>query len=370
VALLVAAGLAAPAANASRHMLVGINDEANTLYGNPDQTFPILRQLRTQVLRVNMYWGGRFGVALERPVNASNPSDPAYDWSLYDRTVNYASQYGIKMVFSIYGTPGWANKHRGLNRAPSSFRDLQRFAAAAATRYSGRFRGEDGRRLPKVGFWTAWNEPNNPIFLFPQFRRSGRRWVVQSAIDYAKICNAVYSGIHGTKIGGEQVACGVTAPHGNDSPTGFRPSVSPLRFLRAAKAAGMKRFDVYAHHPYYGGRRQAPGTRPSGKSSVTLGNIDVLLREITKLYGPKHLWITEYGYQTNPPDRTIGVSLAQQARYLKQAFAIARRNPRIDMMLWFLLRDEPKVAAGWQSGFFDIRGRKKPAFNAFRRLPH
>ena len=133
-ALFVAVGLAVPAATASRHMLVGIQDEANTLYGNPDVTFPILKRLRTQVLRVNLYWGGRFGVAIERPVNAANPRDPAYDWSLYDRTVNYASQYGIKMLFSIYGTPGWANKHRGLNRAPTSFADLQKFAFAAAKR--------------------------------------------------------------------------------------------------------------------------------------------------------------------------------------------------------------------------------------------
>ena len=75
-------------------------------------------------------------------------------------------------------------------------------------------------------------------------------------------------------------------------------------------------------------------------------------------------------YRKNPPDRTIGVSPALQAHYLTEAFAIARRNPRIDMMLWFLLRDEPNVPAGWQSGFFDVRGRKKPSFNAFRRLPH
>jgi hypothetical protein len=369
--LFVVAGLAVPAAaTASRHMLVGIQDEANTLYGNPDQTFPILKRLRTQVLRINLYWGGQFGAALERPVNPRNPNDPAYDWTLYDRTVNYAAQYGIKMLFSIYGTPGWANKHRGLNRAPSSFSDLQKFAYAAAKRYSGRFRGEDGRRLPKVRFWTAWNEPNNPIFLFPQYRRVGRRWVIQSAINYAKICNAVYDGIHGTKIGGELVACGVTAPHGNDTPTGFRPSVSPLRFLRAAKTAGMKRFDVYAHHPYYGGKSQTPRSPPGSRRSVTLGNIGALLREITRLYGPKHLWITEYGYQTNPPDRTIGVSLAKQALYLKEAFAIARRNPRIDMMVWFLLRDEPNVPAGWQSGLFDLRGHRKPAYNAFRRLPH
>jgi Glycosyl hydrolase catalytic core len=368
-ALLVAAGLAVPAASASRHMLVGINDEANTLYGNPDQTFPILKQLRTQVLRVNMYWGGRFGVALERPVNAANPNDPAYDWSLYDRTVNYASQYGIKMMFSIYGTPGWANKHAGLNRAPTSLGDLQRFASAAAKRYSGRSRGQDGRRLPKVTFWTAWNEPNNPIFLFPQFRRSGRRWVVQSAIDYAKICNAVYDGIHATKIGGEKVACGVTAPHGNDTPGGFRPSVSPLKFLRAARAAGMRRFDVYAHHPYYGQRTETPTFKPNPKSgTVELGNISTLITQVTKFWGAKRIWITEYGYQT-PPERLLAVSNVQQASYLTQAYAIARKNPRIDMMLWFLLKDDTAIASGWQSGLVTATWAHKPSFNAFRNVP-
>jgi Glycosyl hydrolase catalytic core len=366
----VAAGLAVPAAGAARHMLVGINDEANTLYGNPDRTFPILRQLRTQVLRVNMYWGGRFGVAAERPQNPANPRDSAYDWSLYDRLVGYAARYRIKLVFSIYGTPGWANGHRGLNRAPRRIADLQRFAAAAATRYSGRFRGPGGRRLPSVRLWLAWNEPNNPIFLFPQYRRAGGRWVVQSAVDYARICNAVYAGIHGTRIAGEKVACGVTAPRGNDRPGSFRPSVSPLTFLEACKRAGMRRFDVYAHHPYYGSRLETPTTRPRTPKSITLANIDLLLDEVARLYGPKRLWITEYGFQTRPPDRTFGVTYAQQARYLKQAFALARRNPRIDMMLWFLLRDEPSVPNGWQSGFFDVRGRKKPAFTAFRRLPH
>ena len=362
---LVAALIVVPAASASKHMLVGINDEADTLYGNPDVTFPILRRLRVQVLRVNLYWGGRFGVALERPQNPTNPRDPAYDWTLYDRTVNYASQYGIKMLFSIYGTPGWANKHRGLNHAPTRFRDLQRFAAAAARRYSGTFRGLDGRRLPRVRMWLAWNEPNNPIFLFPQYRRVRGRWVIQSARNYAQICNAVYAGIHGTRIKGERVGCGVTGPRGNDLPGSFRASVSPLVFLRACKKFGLRRFDVYAHHPYYGSKRESPTTKPRGHA-VTLGNIGALLRLIKRLYGPKHLWITEYGYQTNPPDRVFGVSRAKQAVYLREAFARARKSPRIDMMLWFLLRDEPNIASGWQSGFFDVRGRRKPSYNAFR----
>ena len=36
------------------------------------------------------------------------------------------------------------------------------------------------------------------------------------------------------------------------------------------------------------------------------------------------------------------------------------------MMLWFLLRDERNVPGGWQSGFFDAHGHRKPAYAAFR----
>ena len=39
------------------------------------------------------------------------------------------------------------------------------------------------------------------------------------------------------------------------------------------------------------------------------------------------------------------------------------------MMLWFLLRDEGRLA-GWQSGLMTVSGKHKPAYNAFRRLPH
>ena len=48
-------------------------------------------------------------------------------------------------------------------------------------------------------------------------------------------------------------------------------------------------------------------------TAVTLGNISDLIREVTRLYGNKRIWITEYGYQTNPPDQLFGVSYAKQA---------------------------------------------------------
>jgi hypothetical protein len=327
------------------------------------------------LIRVSLVWGGPNGVSQRRPLNPANPNDPAYDWSVYDRTVHYAQQHGIKVVFSVIGTPPWANRAAGVNVVPTRILDLERFVTAAARRYSGTFKAADGRTLPAVRSWLAWSEPNNPAFLRPQYRMVKGKPVIQSAIDYAKICNAVVKGVKRTTVGASKVACGVTGPRGNNSPNSKRPAVSPLPFLRAMKKAGAKGFDAYAHHPYYGAPRETPSTPPppgihgNAATAVTLGNINVLVKEVTRLYGSKRIWITEYGYQTNPPDRIVGVSWANQARYLTQAYGIARKNPRIDMFIWFLLRDERRASnEGWQSGLLTAAGAKKPAFAAFQAL--
>ena len=154
-------------------MLVGIYDEGVTLYGDPAATFPLFRSLRAQVIRLNLHWGGRAGVANRRPLNPADPNDAAYDWSAYDRTVESAVRYGLRVLFSIIGTPAWANGGQGWNRAPANPDDLRTFALAAATRYSGTWMATDGTNQPAVRLWSAWNEPNNPVFLTPQFRKSG-----------------------------------------------------------------------------------------------------------------------------------------------------------------------------------------------------
>jgi hypothetical protein len=364
--------LAATASQASRYMRVGIYDEAQTLYGPVPQTFALFKQLHVQEVRLNLYWGGKYGVARTRPKNATNPNDPAYDWTLYDRTVNYAAQANVHVLFSVYGTPAWANGDKGMNVAPTRSTDLRNFVLAAARRYGGAWPGDDGRLLPSVKEWLAWNEPNNPLFLSPQYAKTSKGWVIQSAADYARICNAVYSGVHASLFVGERVACGGTAPRGNNDPSSLRPSVSPLAFLRGVKKAGLKTFDAWAHHPYYAGPSDQPTMKPvtakgAPATAVTLGNIGDLIHLVTQLYGNKRIWITEYGYQTNPPDPLFGVSYAKQALYLKQAFGIARKNARIDMMLWFLLKDEPNLA-GWQSGLITYSGKKKPSFNAFMQM--
>jgi len=374
--VVVTAGATAQTAAPSPGLMTGIYDEAQTLYGNPDRTFPILAQLGTQMLRVNLYWGHpRFGVSKARPQLFEDPDETGkYNWEIYDRLTLYAAQHNIRVVFSIVGVPKWANGGKAWNIPPKNFADLKRFAYTAATRYSGTKINNDGRLLPAVRHWLAWNEPNNPNFLKTQFRKVGKKYTIQSGKDYAKICNSVVTGVKSTLLRGQKVACGVTGPRGNNCATcKTRPSVSPLAFLRSMKANGAKGFDAYAHHPYYAGPSDQPTKAPprtiQGKesNSVTLGNIDALVKEVTRLYGRKPIWITEYAYQTNPPDRSFGVSNALQARYLTQAFNIAYRHPRIDMMLWFLLKDET-LLDGWQSGFYTSGGKKKPSFNAFRAM--
>jgi hypothetical protein len=275
-------------------------------------------------------------------------------------------------VFAVLGSPGWANGGKAWNTAPTNPLDLRNFVRAAARRYNGTFVGPDGKPLPAVRSWLAWNEPNNPVFLKPQFVRSNGRWKIQSAATYAKMCNAIVAGAKAVNRG-NKVACGVTAPRGNNNPNSVRTSVAPIAFLRAMKLAGAEGFDAYAHHPYYGKRSETPTTPPptpprgQPATAVTLGNFQVLTAEVQKLYGNKRIWVTEYGYQTNPPDKLFGVTYKQQAAYMRLAFQKLKANPKVDMFIWFLIRDEAR-ASGWQSGVFTTRWVRKPSRETFETL--
>jgi hypothetical protein len=348
-------------------MLVGFYDDQQ-VYGRTDWAFRQLRTLRAGILRITIDWAS---VAKRRPARPANPADPAYDWTAVDKVVAQAAENKVRVLATIYGTPRWAG--RAKNRLPRRVSDLRSFASAAAWRYRGNYRvaekeNEPERVLPAVRYWLAWNEPNNPIFLKPQWKLHRGKWRPQSAFDYAKICSAVWTGIHATRIPGEKVGCGATGPRGNNAPRSSRPSTSPLVFMTWLRRAGLKRFDAYAHHPYYGSRFEKPATSPRSKNAVTLGNIGVLIKQLNRTFGRnKRLWLTEYGYQTRPPDRAFGVAYSSQAKYVHQAFAIARKTRRIDMLVWFLVRDERRLS-GWQSGVVSASGKRKPAFRAFQLL--
>jgi hypothetical protein len=351
---------------AGRGMIVGFYDDEQ-IFGRTDWAFTQLKSLRAGIVRITIDWAN---VAKRRPADAADPADPAYQWNAIDNVVAKAAQNKMRVLAAIYGTPRWAGP--GKNRIPRRITDLRLFAFAAATRYSGTYRvevgeGEPERTLPAVRSWLAWNEPNNPVFLKPQWKKVRRAWRPQSAFDYAKICSAIWAGVHSTGLANQKVGCGVTGPRGNDAPASSRASTSPLVFLTWLRRAGLKRFDAYAHHPYYGSRLEKPTTVPKSKKAVTLGNIGLRIRQLKRLYGSKRLWITEYGYQTRPPDRYFGVSYSLQAKYVHQAYALARKTAKIDMFVWFLIRDERRLS-GWQSGVVTASGKRKPAFRAFQTL--
>jgi Glycosyl hydrolase catalytic core len=358
------ASSASKSSNATR-MLVGFYDDAQ-VYGNTTWAFTQLRTLRAGVVRMTLDWSS---VARRRPTRAADPADAAYNWTAIDKAVTEADLKNVPVVLAIYGTPRWAGPAR--NRLPRRVLDLRLFATAAALRYSGTYtvkeqENEPERTLPAVRRWLAWNEPNNPVFLRPQWKMVARKWRNQAAYDYAKICSSIYAGVMATRLAGQRIACGATGPRGNDAPRSSRPSTSPLVFMRWLRRAGLKRMHAFAHHPYYGHRSEKPTTKSKSKKAVTMGNIGDLIKTVNRLWGRKvRVWVTEYGYQTNPPDRLFGVSYRNQARYMQQAIAMAKKTRRIDMFVWFLIKDEGRLS-GWQSGVVTRRGARKPSYRAFQ----
>ena len=77
------------------------------------------------------------------------------------------------------------------------------------------------------------------------------------------------------------------------------------------------------------------------------------------------VWLTEYGYQTNPPDQFLGVSPRQQATLLSLADMRAWRLARVTMLIQYLYQDEPQLSR-FQTGLTYVDGRPKPSLNGFK----
>jgi hypothetical protein len=134
--------------------------------------------------------------------------------------------------------------------------------------------------------------------------------------------------------------------------------------MHAARA----RLDAYAHNPYpLDPKRETPtrgGCSASTCLTLTMATLPRLLTEVHRAFGKARVWLTEYGYQTNPPDPALGVAPAKQAQYLAEAALRAYLAPRVDLLIHFLYRDEPTLGR-FQSGLVTLKDRPKPALAAF-----
>src|SRR3954468_6259869 len=116
--------LLAPAvATASSHVQYGVQDDAWLLYGPeaPAKRIAILQRLGVDVVRMTIRWDT---VAQREPRDARDPSDPAYDWSLYDPILQRLRAAHIAVLVSLWGTPSWANGGEEPDYMPGGRADL------------------------------------------------------------------------------------------------------------------------------------------------------------------------------------------------------------------------------------------------------
>ena len=81
--------------------------------------------------------------------------------------------------------------------------------------------------------------------------------------------------------------------------------------------------------------------------------------------------LTEFGYQTSPPDPAAGIALTLQTRYLQQAAYIAWKYKRVSGLSFYQWDDEPAVNrgsgtkrySGWQTGLRFNNGTPKPVLS-------
>ncbi len=355
VAALVALLSPAVASSAPR-MYVGFHDDVAFRW-NPNRT-EVLGQARSAnatIVRTLVDWSK---TAPTRPANAANPFDPAYRFSDIDELVRNAQQRGLEVVITIWGTPKWANGGKTPNNVPRNVNDLKNFSRAVAARYSGRY-----AQYPWVGRYSVWNESNLQLFLSPQFDAKGRS--VGPRL-YAKMYAAAYAGI---KAGNARakVAIGSTSSHGRDKKlNGNSDTHSPGRFAQLVAAANPRlKFDAWAQHPYPTPQNLKP-TQKVKWPNVTLSSLARFEQSLDKWFKRKgiRIWITEFGYETKPDGEPKGVSRAQQASYTTQAIGLAKKDPRVDMFIWFIFRDD--ATSVWQSGLLTKSGAAKPALARFR----
>jgi hypothetical protein len=351
------AALLSPAvASSAPRMYVGFHDDVAFRWNdNRPQVLDQARGANATIVRTLVDWSK---TAPTRPANAASPFDPAYRFSDIDELVRNAQQRGLEVIITIWGTPKWANGGKTPNVVPRQMRDLQNFSRAVAARYSGRY-----AQYPFVGRYSVWNESNLQLFLSPQFDAKGRS--VGPRL-YAKMYAAAYAGL---KAGNSraQVAIGSTSSHGRDKKlNGKSDTHSPGRFAQLVAAANPRlKFAAWAQHPYPTPQNLKP-TQKVKWPNVTLSSLARFEQSLDKWFKRKgiRIWITEFGYETKPDGEPRGVSRAQQAAYTTQSLALAKKDPRVDMFVWFIFRDDETSV--WQSGLQTRSGAAKPALARFR----
>jgi hypothetical protein len=409
---LAAACLAAVAvpAQAARTQESLFQDDFLLVFKSPSQvarTMDTLRYLGVDRVRVTVFWNlvAPSSASRSRPhFDATDPDAyPSGAWQRYDTIVRLAAARRMGVNFNIWGAvPSWAGGSTSYSTFSGHFNpspaEFGRFMTALGRRYDGTHTDEDGRLLPRVSYWSLWNEPNGIHFLAPVWQRHGGTWVETGAVIYRGLVDAGWKALASTgHVPGDTVLVGETAPKAKPGAAASR-SMRPLIFIRAlycvdgglrplrgtaarlrgcptggsarsftAAHPGLFAATGYAHHPY---QLLLPPTLPSAPDSVATADLSRLtgtLDGIFRAYRQSRrlqIYNTEFGYESRPPS-AFGVPLATQAAYLNQSEFMSYANPRMASYSQFLLSDSSSSAL-FQTGLIQRNGRRKPAYGAYR----
>jgi hypothetical protein len=429
-AVFAALHLAAPPtpALASSSQIAIIEDDGHMLT-DPMGTLERFRGLGAQMVRVFLPWSAIAPDWQSTTVpDGFDGTDPAaYPdgvWDRWDAVVRDAKQVGIAIDLVIGGgAPRWADgpgipsdAAQNINRAwyPSAslFGD---FVRAAATRYGGNFPDptDPTKTLPRVSFWSLWNEPNFGEDLAPQAINGSRTSVAPGM--YRGLVNAGWQALQSTGHGHDKIVIGelaarglsgkADASHPQGLPGNFAQT-KPLAFIRTLYCAdsryrrltgngarsvgcpasgsasqfrsqnpGLFKASGFSDHPY---PQNQPPTKelspdPDFAAFSELPNLAAELDKLCKLYGSRsHLPVynDEYGYITHPPNKGQFVSPSTAATYINWAEYLSWRSSRIASTMQYLLYDPPPSPVlpqgGFASGLLFASGQPKPSYASYR----
>jgi hypothetical protein len=380
-------------------------------------TLDELDSLGVDVVKVLVNWRALAPGGKNKP-NGFDGADPAsYSadaWAPYDDLVRQIQERGMRVYLALGGlAPDWAS---GNSRVAGSARpnpgEFRKFVKAVGTRYSGSFdvaggggdapgpeppddpdlplplplqasTAQAGTTLPRVNLWAVWNEPNLGNWLHPQHANG----VPFAPHHYRKLVHGAKAGLSGSGHGGDTMLIGELVPFG-----AARDRTRPLEFLRemacvnrryqpfrgkAARKRGCKNFraipgSAFSHHPYtFAG---GPNLDTGHRDDVTIGNLHRLVRALNRL-GRKNrlkrermkIWVTEFGFQTDPPD-PFQTPIRRVPGFLGLSEWLSYRNPRVVSHSQYLLRDV-RDTAGFQTGIRFAGGKAKRGVYKAYRLP-
>jgi hypothetical protein len=371
---------------------VGMEDE-RLLLSDPSKAAAAVQDwaaLGVDVVRIHARWSaiapGRDRLTKPSGFDAADPNDPAYDWAVLDNAIGLVRGADMKVMLTITGPgPLWTSRKPRLHNPVYDPNPVEfgRFARAVALRYQG-----------TVSRYLIWNEPNQPGWLQPQNTCVRRICTPVAPHLYRGLVRTSESAIHDVDPSAE-VVIGELAPIGG-LPRSDRTPIAPIPFLRTmgcvdalyqrvktGRCRGFKPAggDSFGYHPHP--QKLAPDQPNPDRDEAQFADLGRLFKVLDKLTAHRRLLslrgahlgvhLTEFGYQTSPPDHAVGIPVAFQNRYLQQAAYVAWSSGRIRGLTFYQWDDEPvhytgpgtKAYSGWQSGLRYVTGRPKPALSTF-----